>query len=212
MKGISVVIPALNEEKTIGRVIRGASKHADEIIVVDDGSTDSTAKISKSLGAKVVSHAKKLGYTKSLNDGFAASSGSVIVTLDADNEQDPADIPRLTKPIAGGKADIVIGKRSVVKRFGQKIFAAYTKRRIGVSDPWSGFKAYSRRVYKSVGYFDSKNLVGMEILFKAHRKGFRIIEVSTINKQRSDSSRFGGAVIGNVKALKALAKLILMRL
>ena len=95
---ITVVIPALNEEKTVAEVVKGALRFADEVIVVDDGSTDRTAELAKRAGARVARHHRRMGAYRALKTGFRLARGDVVVTMGADGQHDPADIPHLLEP------------------------------------------------------------------------------------------------------------------
>jgi glycosyltransferase involved in cell wall biosynthesis len=112
---VSVVIPAWNEETTIGALIDQVKeyKEVDEIVVVDDGSADDTGKIAKSRGAKVLRHEHNMGKGRSLIDGVNEAKGDVIILMDADLQHDPSDIPKFLKAIKG--ADMVIGERDYSK-------------------------------------------------------------------------------------------------
>ena len=135
MEGITAILPAYNEEVSIGSVVLRTKGYADRVIVVDDGSSDHTAEVAKLAGAEVIRHpvnqgkgaALKTGF-ESLNSpidaylhliggdtqktGFESPDGTkVIVTLDTDGQHDPADIPKLVEPILRGEADMVNGSR-----------------------------------------------------------------------------------------------------
>ncbi|MBI2830660.1 MAG: glycosyltransferase family 2 protein [Chloroflexi bacterium] len=115
---VSVIIPAKDEAHSIGallsRVRETLSSTLHEIIVVDDGSTDKTREIARSKGASlVVSHPKNLGKGAAMKTGVRRASGDIIVFLDADGAHDAEDIPAVIRPIQEGKADFVIGSRSL---------------------------------------------------------------------------------------------------
>ena len=108
------VIPAYNEEFTISSVVRNAMTICNLVIVVDDGSTDRTVEEATKAKAKVVSHIIRLGVGAALSTGLRAASNhdaEIIVTLDADEQHDPKEIPNVIAPILDGKADLVIGSR-----------------------------------------------------------------------------------------------------
>ncbi len=111
---VVVGIPAFNEEKTIAKIVIGAQKYAQLVVVCDDGSTDLTAEIAERLGAVVVRHKKNLGYGGALQSLFKRArelQADVLVTLDSDGQHDPEEIPQLIKPIEDGVAEVVFGSR-----------------------------------------------------------------------------------------------------
>ena len=114
MSNVAVLLPAYNEEVSIASMIILSSKYADEVIVIDDGSTDRTSEVSKRAGATVLRHKTNQGKGAALKTGFKyAEKYDVIVTLDADGQHNPSEIPNLVKPIEEGKADIVNGSTDV---------------------------------------------------------------------------------------------------
>jgi glycosyltransferase involved in cell wall biosynthesis len=115
---ISIIVPALNEEKNIQNTVELIAKVMSnskflpfEILVVDDGSNDQTAKLAKNSGAKVISHPHNIGYGRSLKDGIAAAKYSAIIIIDADGTYPITDIPKLYTEYKKG-FDMVIGARS----------------------------------------------------------------------------------------------------
>ena len=210
---ITAVIPALNEEETISGVINGVKKHVDEVILVDDASTDETADIARRDGAIVVTHSQNQGYDRSINDGFAlaAKRGAVIIlTFDADGQHNPMDIPGIIRPILEGQADVVVGKRSCHTRITEYLFAFIAKIKADIEDPLCGLKAYHIKVYKDIGYFDRISSIGTQLMFNAKKKGYRVFQrdVALLNG-RKDISRFGEGIKANWKIFKAIVKTVL---
>ncbi|MFP4001974.1 MAG: glycosyltransferase family 2 protein [Thermoplasmata archaeon] len=115
---ITAVIPAYDEEERIEKVLKETSQYVDEIIVVDDNSTDDTVEIAEEYG-KVIKKDSNQGYIDSIKRGFEAAQGDIIVTLDADGEHDPSFIPSIVEPIEKDKADLVFGKREKIPRFSE---------------------------------------------------------------------------------------------
>ena len=115
-RSLSIIIPAKNEEGAIGKVVAGiVSRYPDaETIVVDDGSSDGTAKTAEDAGARVISHPHSLGNGAAVKAGARAASGEILVFLDGDGQHDPADIPRLLERLDEGH-DMVIGARASAK-------------------------------------------------------------------------------------------------
>lgn len=208
---ITAVIPAFNEQETILRVIEGVKEYADEVILVDDGSSDDTAKIARSCGAVVVSHDRNEGYEKSLDDGFAKAAeigADVVFTFDADGEHDPSQIGLIIEPILDGKTDIVVGRRPVRRRLSEHLFSFVGKLKAGVKDPLCGLKAYHIDVYKDVGHFDKVGSIGTELLFRAKKKGYRILQKDINLSSREDESRFGMGLKADWKIFKAILKVM----
>ena len=174
MKRVSVVIPAYNEAGTIGTVIEKAMKYADEIIVVDDGSTDKTGEIAAKKGARVIRHKENKGYIEALRTGFKAATGDIIVTLDADGQHPPEEIPRIAKPILENKADLVMGVREKIS-FSEKVITLLTNLKVRTSDASTGYRAIRRGIARKMK-IQGKCTCGTFIL-EAARLGARIAEV-----------------------------------
>ena len=209
---IIAVIPALNEEKTISKVINGVKEYVDEIVLVDDASTDKTKTLAENGGAIVISHSKTLGYDKALNDGFSLASkrgATIILTFDGDGQHNPEDIPKIISPLMDGKADIVVGKRPRHARITEFLFAFIAKIKIGINDPLCGIKAYKIEVYEDIGYFDKISSIGTHLMFDAKKKGYRIVQRNIKINKRYDDSRFGKKLKANWKIFKAIIQIIL---
>jgi glycosyltransferase involved in cell wall biosynthesis len=115
---IVAVIPAFNEAKRVGKVVEAVSSYVDAVIVVDDGSTDGTGRAAEQAGAKVIRHPENGGAGAATMTGLEAArrmKATIAVTLDADEQHDPSDIPKLLEPAKRDEADIVFGNR-----FGQR--------------------------------------------------------------------------------------------
>jgi len=202
---VGIVIPALNESATIASVVTTASAFGVPI-VVDDASSDSTAVLAANHGATVVSHRNGRGYDGALNSGFskAAEIGcEAIVTIDADGQHDPSLIRRFIDALEAG-ADVVIGVRSRRQRVAEHLFAWYTSRRYGISDPLCGMKAYRTAVFSALGHFDSYRSIGTELAIFAARSGYRVAQLPFEVRERKGAPRFGRALSGNLKILRAM--------
>jgi glycosyltransferase involved in cell wall biosynthesis len=191
-----VLIPALNEEKTIASVI-GAIPTAlpgvsqSEIVVVDDGSTDATAAIARGSGAVVISHSHNQGVGAALQTGikYALSSGAdVIVNIDGDGQFNATDIPKLIAPIAAGKADFVSTTRfadpdlypdmPAIKIWGNKWMTRIINFITGqkFTDVSCGFRAYSREAALRLSLF-GKFTYTQETFVDFAFKGIRMVQV-----------------------------------
>ena len=152
---IFACIAALNEERTIGIIIKETKKYVNEIFVCDDGSSDLTGDLAESLGAHVVRHKTNKGKGAALRDIFKIVQDlkpDIVVVLDADSQHSPSDIPTLCEPLLKREVDMVIGSRFLdgseseapfYRRFGLKIFNFNGM--LGVNDVQSGFRAFSVR-------------------------------------------------------------------
>jgi hypothetical protein len=199
-----VIIPALNEEGSLGSVIQGIRRHASwaDILAVDDGSTDKTRDVALQAGAKVVSHPFNLGYGVALQTGYryALNMGyQELVQMDGDGQHDPSFIETLLGVVRKGEADLAIGSRFLPvkggpsasglyraplgRRLGMKVFGGITSviLKQKVTDPTSGFQAMNRRVLEWVSGdrfpFDYPDA---DVIIMLHRAGFRIREVPVI--------------------------------
>jgi len=184
---IVAVIPAYNEERSIAKVVLRTRQKVDRVIVIDDGSTDATAEIGEALGATVIRHRKNLGYGAAMRSAFEAVKElhvTAMVTLDADGQHDPKEIPLLLKRILDG-FDIVIGSRLSGKakiphyrRYGISILNfAMRKAHVDVTDSQSGYRAYSRKALDQVHPTEDGMSAGVEILLQARNYGLKICEV-----------------------------------
>ncbi|WFC61128.1 glycosyltransferase family 2 protein [Pseudomonas sp. REST10] len=150
MQGLSIILPAKNESAAIGATVSGIRQHCPnaEVIVVNDGSTDSTATLAEAAGARVVHHPYSKGNGAAIKTGARAASGEIIVFMDADGQHDPADIARLLEVLEQGH-DMVVGARQkgsqasfgrgLANGFYNKLASWMTGHRI--EDLTSGFRA-----------------------------------------------------------------------
>ena len=184
---ISVVIPAYDEAMSIGEVVANCKAFCDQIIVVDDGSTDDTYNVATNSGAEVVRNKKNLGITKAVQRGLEAADGDIIVTLDADGQHNPTDIPKLTKPITDEKADVVLGVRDEIPNYSEKEINALTGISVRCSDTGTGFRAIRASIAEKMR-LHGKCLCGTFVL-EACRRRARIVEVRVKTKERIYGAR-----------------------
>lgn len=183
---VSVVIPAYNEAARIGPVVRAASQYANEVIVVDDGSSDGTARVAKAAGARVVRQANA-GYIAAVKRGFREARGEIVVTMDADGEHRAGDIPRLVQPIRDDEADLVLGARPHIARLSERFLNRLTRLRVrGVGDTGSGFRALRRDLALRLK-LHGRCICGISVLEPA-ALGARITEIP-IALSRTDKPR-----------------------
>lgn len=189
-KHVWIVIPAFEEQESIGKVL-GMLQRAGyrNLLVVDDGSVDNTKKIAERQGAKVVSHVVNRGLGGALGTGIAGAlqlGADYIVTLDADGQHASSDIPKLLAPLQSGKADVVIGSRLLdsrgmpwIRKIGNWGFNVITRILFGVwtTDSQSGFRAFSREAAKKIVIKTNRMEVSSEIIKEIGRNKLRFAEV-----------------------------------
>jgi glycosyltransferase involved in cell wall biosynthesis len=173
---ISAVIPAFNEESRITDVILKTKAFVHEILVIDDDSSDNTADCAIKAGAHVLSNNSNLGYLESLKKGLRNAQGDIIITLDADGEHDPMDIPHLVKPIMEGHADMVLGKRQKIPRISERLLNWLTHFRVPVRDSGTGFRAIKKEFAEKLD-LRGKCTCGILVL-ETNSLGGEIVEVS----------------------------------
>jgi glycosyltransferase involved in cell wall biosynthesis len=208
---VAAVIPAWNEEQTIAGVVEEVRAYVDEIIVVDDGSTDATAERAREAGAQVDRHERNRGYDQSIEYGFSMAGdlgADIVFTFDADGQHHATDIPKITGPIASGELDVVVGLRPAKARASEWLFSLYTRSRLGISDPLCGFKAYRIGVYDDVGHFDTRSTIGTQLMLEAKKRGYTVGERPIQLSERKDNSRFGHRLSANKKIVLALSRLV----
>jgi len=200
MKTIAI-IPAFNEESTIADVIKATSRYVNEVLVINDGSTDKTAEIAKNAGASVIDNIINKGLGRTVQRGYdeAINRGAnIVVQIDADGQYDPEEIPKLIKPILENKADLVLGSRlenlkykmPVVKEFGNKAFSWLLRRLTGteIKDGQTGFRAIRKEVLENVRLRGDFTYT-QEMIIKASKEGWRIenIPINFYHRKAGDS-------------------------
>ena len=161
-----VIIPAFNEQAAIGEVVQKSLQYADDVLVVDDGSSDNTSEIAKNAGASLLKHPTNFGKGVSLRDAFGQVKGyDIVVTIDGDGQHNPDEMPELIKPIEENKADFVNGSRYIngfeentpaYRRVGQRVLDIATNITAGtsVTDSQSGFRAFSGKTISCYKFRD----------------------------------------------------------
>lgn len=222
-KKILVVIPALNEERSIGSVISSirAARPDAAILVVDDGSADGTGAAARKAGTTVVRHVLNLGYGSSLETGYKyaiACGYEIVVQMDGDGQHIASEISHILNPILNDDADIVIGSRylfeqqlyktSVARRVGQTFFGflLYLLTGSKITDPTSGFQCLNRKTFGlfASGHFPD-DFPDTDVLLIAHFAKLRIKEVPVAMKARKD----GISMHSGLKPLYYIIKMML---
>ena len=188
---VVAIIPAFNEERSIGSVVLRLRPLVDQVIVVNDGSGDQTEEVARLAGAAVVNHGVNRGYGAAIRTGLEAAARlnpAAVVLLDADGQHRIEDVPTLLEPILGGNADVVVGSRFVdgrtrvpsVRRFAQHGLTLLTNAGSGVAltDSQSGMRAFSPRAVRSLLSSRSQSMAAAsEMQFLASDADLRVQEV-----------------------------------
>ncbi len=199
MADLLVIVPALNEEGAVARVVAGARQALGAtVVVVDDGSTDRTGEVARAAGALVLRHPFNLGVGAAVRTGlrYAVENGyETVLQLDGDGQHDPGDASALLSRLEQGDADVVVGSRfecgyhlSRPRRMVMRLLSRIVSRRLGttVTDTTSGFRAFARpavthfaRVYPADYLSDT-----VEALLLAADADLRVAEVPVHMRQR----------------------------
>jgi len=210
-----VCIPAFNAEKKIASVVKKSLEHVDAVIVCDDGSTDNTAMIASESGARVLSHKKNLGYGAAIITMFDQArkdNADVMITLDADGQHDPGEIPLFLKSLEEKNVDVVIGSRFLnnkktppaYRTTGIKVITSAIRLgdKLKITDAQCGFRAYSKKAIEAIHPTETGMAASTEILHKISNKDLTIFEVPIEVSYDGETSKHnflshGTSVLGN---------------
>lgn len=184
---ISAIIPAYNEERTVGEIASRTLRYADEVFVIDNGSADDTVKMAREAGVNVLWNEENRGILFCLRRGFGFAMGDIFVTLDADGQHDPEEIPKLVEPILSDNADLVLGRRPELPHFSERIIAWLTRFMVDVRDASTGFRAIRRSVASRMKLHGSC-ACGTFIL-EANSLDARVAEVPIAVRERAEGKR-----------------------
>lgn len=217
---ITCVIPAWNEENQIAHLVQEVKTVVDQVIVVNDASTDKTGEYARQAGAIVLNHLVNRDQGAALRTGtkYALKHGAdIIVHFDADGQMRADDIPKIVKPIKKHQADVVFGSRFLDKKTKMPKFKRYFIMplakiinllflRVKLTDPQSGFRALSRKAAEQIDWQQDGKAHCSEILSLVTKRGFKIKEVPVTIIYHN----FGQKLSGGFRILKdmILAKLI----
>lgn len=222
---VSLTIPAHNEAENIGRVLRDVMPvlaeggRTYEIVLVDDASHDDTAGAARiamgeaASNLTVVTHRQQRGYAITVCDGLRASRGKILAFMDGDGQFDPPDLGRVIAAL--GHADMVAGIRTRradpwYRSFVSAVYNRVVRLAFGIRelDFDCGLKAFTREVWDGVTPIRARSAVfNPEMFFKAHRLGFRVIQIRVEHLPRLAGRRSGGRLIPVARAMRDVIRL-----
>lgn len=194
---LSVIIPVFNEGSTLAQVVDKVIEvvpHLQEVIIVDDCSTDGTGDVASELArrytqVRVTRHSKNRGKTQALRTGFALTSGNIVIVQDADLEYDPTEIHAVIQPIIDGHADVVFGSRFLVRKEARVLyfyhylankaltFASNLLTNLNMTDIETGYKAFRGDIIRSMVISSSGFGFEVEVTAKVAKLGCAVYEV-----------------------------------
>lgn len=186
---ILCVIPALNAAKTLGSVVEATLREAEPVLVIDDGSSDGTGEVARAAGAIVLRHDLNQGKGAALKTGFAwalEQGYEGVITLDADGQHLPSEIPKFVRERASGGADLIIGGRAhlfggmLPRRRNANRFSAWCIAKcsgVRITDSQSGFRFYSANLLRNVQLRADGFDMESEVIVRAGRRGFPIVTI-----------------------------------
>ena len=201
---VTVVIPAYNEATRIRPVV-AALVDRYSVLVVDDASVDATAAVAESAGATVIRRSRNRGYLAALRQGFAAVTTPVVVTLDADGEHDPADVPAVAAPVLADEADVVFGVRERIPRPSERLLSWLANRHpaVDVGDTGTGFRALRTDLARAldIGTVCPCGTLALEAAGAGARLATVPIETRSVAKPRGVAWGHGRQLVAVVRRL-----------
>lgn len=216
MKTVSIIIPAKDEEESLPHVLTDifslkrmlAKKYAFEVIVVDDHSSDATARIGRHKSISVITNSYPSGKGYALRTGFIHAQGNFVVMLDADYSHEINDIPLFLQKLEEG-AGLVIGSRIMggtdehtrLRAFGNEIltFCVNTLLGANLTDALNGYKAFRKNIVKDVVYTSTDFEIEIELIAKTLRKHLPIVEVPSHERARMGGSSKSSVLTHGIK-------------
>ncbi|WP_166973772.1 glycosyltransferase family 2 protein [Brevibacterium atlanticum] len=212
---IDLVLPCLDEAAALPGVLAGLPPNV-RPIVVDNGSTDSSAEVARALGAHVIDEPRR-GFGSAVYAGVLAATAEVVAICDADGSFDLAELDRVTGPVLAGQADLVLGRRHAAERHAwplharvaNRVLAGLIRLRTGIVVHDLGpMRAMRRQVLLGLDLHDRRSGYPLEMLLRAGSAGLRIREVTVSYFPRIGRSKVTGTLRGTLTAITDMARLI----
>jgi glycosyltransferase involved in cell wall biosynthesis len=230
---VVVIMPAYNAAATLQPIVELIPRDVvDEVIVVDDHSTDGTVEVARKLDVSLIWHPHNVGYGGNQRTCYLEAlqrGADVVVMLHPDGQYEPELIPRMIEPILAGEADCVLGSRfaeaGAVRTAGMPRYKVIANRGLTTIENWvlkrhftelhTGYRAYSRELLMTVPFMRNNNgfVFDSELIMQAVHFGFRIAEVPAWTTYSGDVSSigFGDSVVYGLRTLGVAARLVLHR-
>ena len=211
---VDVVLPVLDEREALPWVL-GRMPAGHRAIVVDNGSTDGSGAVARTLGAVVVEEERR-GFGAACFAGLWAATADVVCFMDCDGSLDPCELPAVSRPVAAGNTDLVLGARRAAPgawplhaRLANRAVAAELRRRTGVALTDLGpMRAARREALLALRLADRRSGWPLEMVLCAAAAGWRIAEVQVSCRPRLGRSKVTGTVRGSVRALRDMAAVL----
>ena len=212
---VDVVFPCLNEEKALPWVL-GRLPEGYRAIVVDNGSTDRSAEVARSLGATVVSEPRR-GFGSAAHAGLLAATAPVVAFCDADASMDPRDLPSVVDPVAARRVELVLGRRRPTSRGAWPLHARIANRALALLmrnstgldlHDLGPMRAANRDALLALDLKDRRSGYPLEMVLRANSAGWRILEIDTPYAPRVGRSKVTGTVRGTMTAVTDMSRLL----
>jgi glycosyltransferase involved in cell wall biosynthesis len=204
---LAFVIPAFNEEKSLGNIVTTLVTKG-TVIVVDDCSHDQTYQIAESCGARVVRHSVNMGYSKSLNTGFNEAFRVLkmdgVITVDADGEHKLESVEKVIDLLVQKKSMLVLGARDKKNRNVEYLIGFLIKKLFGISDIFCGLRGYQSVLFSKKKDFDENDTVGTEFVIACLKGKVPFKEIPIETSKRKGSSRFGADIKASFYLIKGI--------
>jgi len=212
---VDIVMPCLNEAGALPWIL-GRLPEGYRAIVVDNGSTDDSAEVARSLGAHVVTEPRR-GFGSAAHAGLIAATAPIVAFCDADASMDPRDLALVVDPVAAGEVDLVLGRRRPTTRSAWPVHARIANRslaglmrratKLDLHD-LGPMRAANREALLSLDLQDRRSGYPLEMVLRANSAGWRILEIDTPYSPRVGRSKVTGTVRGTITAVTDMSRLL----